>query len=297
MLLQSIKKTQDILLQLLRKSALIWYNTKFSAIKKGIPRIILLDYLYSRLITQFKHSQPTAKNKRTLNQFLKITSSALSQTQCFKRQYPIRLPDHPIAYKLRELLAKNIFNQPTIRLELDNDKLDSSIQPANPQKVFYVRDQLISSATNKQDCETFAIDDSANSANVFKEIGEKVSESITLPEISAVNLSVDLPEDIQTSYSLACLGRQYYCKENKAQHFKGQKNGVYKRTTIDRQYLELNITNPLHEKVTKEPARKGVKPLAIFHKKRLKTLPYSWAAIQQAIINTFFSTLTTPVQT
>ncbi len=49
-----------------------------------------------------------------------------------------------------------------IRLELDNDKSDSFIQYADPQKVFYIRDQPISSTTNKQDCETFAINDGTN---------------------------------------------------------------------------------------------------------------------------------------
>ena len=109
-----MEKTQDILPQLLRGSALIWYSTEFSAIEKEIPRIVPLDYWYRHLIAQFKHSQPTTKSRRILNQLLEITSSAQSQTQCFKRQYPIRLPDFSTAYELRELQAKNIVNQPTI---------------------------------------------------------------------------------------------------------------------------------------------------------------------------------------
>ncbi len=99
---------------------------------------------------------------------------------------------------------------------------------------------------------------------------------------------MDLLEDIQTSSSLDCLNRQYYCKENKAQHFKREKDGVYKRTTIDKQHLRLNITNLLYEKVTKKPARKEARPPAIFCKKLLKTLLYSRAAIQQTINNTSF---------
>ncbi len=99
---------------------------------------------------------------------------------------------------------------------------------------------------------------------------------------------MDPSEDIQTSYSLICLNRQYYYKEDKAQHFKGQKSGVYKKTTMDRQRLKLNITNQLYKKITKKLAKKGAKPPAIFYKKRLKTLPYSRAVIQQAINNTSF---------
>lgn len=93
------------------------------------------------------------------------------------------------------------------RPKFDNDKSDFFIQPTNPQEVFYIRNPLISSATKKQDCETFAIDASTNSANIFKEMREKILQSITLPEISTVNLFVELPEDIQINYSLACLGK------------------------------------------------------------------------------------------
>ncbi len=75
---RSIEKTQDVLPQLLRENALVWYSTIFLAIEKKIPRIIPFDYWYRRLIARLKCSQPTTKIRKSLNQLLKIiTSSAL----------------------------------------------------------------------------------------------------------------------------------------------------------------------------------------------------------------------------
>ena len=48
---------------------------------------------------------------------------------------------------------------------------------------------------------------------------------------------------------------------------------------MDKQYLKLNITNPLYKKVIKKSAIKRVRPSAIFCKKHLKTLSYNWVAI------------------
>lgn len=101
-LLRSIEKFQDILPQLLRGSALIWYSTEFSAIEKAIPRIVPLDYWYMRLIARFQHSQPTMKNRRTSNQLLEIiTSSAQSQTRSFEIHYPQR-QSHNATYESRQ---------------------------------------------------------------------------------------------------------------------------------------------------------------------------------------------------
>lgn len=59
--------------------------------------------------------------------------------------------------------------------------MDSFIQPVDLHEVFYIQDEQISSVTNKQDYKTFAIDADANLANIFKEIGEKLSQFIILP--------------------------------------------------------------------------------------------------------------------
>lgn len=77
--------------------------------------------------------------------------------------------------------------QPINQLELDDDKPDAFNQPDNPPVVFYAQNQLIFSATHKQDQETFALDASTGSANVSNKVGEKVSQSITVSEISALN--------------------------------------------------------------------------------------------------------------
>ncbi len=53
---QSMKKTQDVLPQLLRGSVLVWYSTTFPAIEEEIPRIIPSDYCYKCFITRFKCS-------------------------------------------------------------------------------------------------------------------------------------------------------------------------------------------------------------------------------------------------
>lgn len=140
---------------------------------------------------------------------------------------------------------------------------------------FHVQDQLIFSAINKQDHETFAIDAGASSANVSKYEVKKESQSIAVAEIPIVNLSAGLSDNIKTSYSFC---GQHYDKENAAQYLKGYKNGRYKTKTMDKQHWQLNIPHPWHKMVTKKPAQKRARPPAFFCKKRLKTLPYSQAA-------------------